>query len=557
MTDLPLDRAYYWEKTLPQEVFLTQPAGGVARDWTWAQTMDEARRMANFLLSRNWPPGSHIVIYSKNCAWWIMAELAIWMSGHVTVPIYPSLTPESARQLFEHCEPAACFLGPLDSTDVTHQTTPESVFQIRFPNATLLHPTTSWDEIIQSTQPLATNPKRSAEDLATIIYTSGTTGAPKGAMHRFLTFPYMAMAIAQVAGEGRQRQISYLPLAHIAERGLSETPAIYYAWHLYFSENIATFLTDLKRANPTVFFSVPRLYAKFQQKVFEKIPQRTLAALLRIPVLKTITGRYILRSMGLGQVAFAASGSAALPSDLLLWFRALGLPLTEGYGTTETGITHTSPNGESRPGVTGKATPGVQAKLSEQGELLLRSPMNTMGYYKNGDETQRLFTDDGFVRTGDLAEITSDGWLKITGRIKEQFKTGKGKYVGPARIEGLLSAHPAIENCLVLGSNRESPCAVAVLTREAERQATTGTGRRELEQSFQTLLASVNKRVEVHEHLAFIALVNDRWSIDQGFITPTLKLKRLRLEEHYAPSIQEWLLQNEQVVWALCKSANG
>ncbi len=557
MIELPLDRAYHWEKTLPNEVFLTQPTAGIARDWTWAQTMDEARRMANFLMSRNWPAGSHIVIYSKNCAWWIMAELAIWMSGHVTVPIYPSLTPESARQLFEHCDPVACFIGPLDSTDFTQQTTPSGVFQIRFPNTTMLHPTSSWEEITKSTLPLTTNPQRAAEEIATIIYTSGTTGSPKGAIHRFLTFPYLAKAIAQVAGEGRQRQISYLPLAHIAERGLSETPAIYYSWRLYFSENTATFLTDLKRAKPTVFFSVPRLYAKFQQKVFEKISQRTLSGLQRLPIVKTLVGHYILKSMGFGQVAFAASGSAALSEDLLLWFRSLRLPLTEGYGTTETGITHTSPNGESRPGYTGKSTPGVECKLSGNGELLLRSPMNMVGYYKNTEDTNRVFTEDGFLRTGDLAEITADGWLRITGRIKEQFKTAKGKYVAPAKIEALLSTHPAIENCLVFGSDRQAPCAVAVLTNEAQRQAATMTGRKELDESFQTLLASVNRRVEVHEHLVFLALVNDRWSIDQGLITPTLKLKRLPLEEYYAPSIEKWLRQNEPIVWALSNSASS
>jgi long-chain acyl-CoA synthetase len=550
MTELPLDRAYHWERTRPNEIFLSQPIHGVVRDWTWAQAMDEARRMASHLLAQNWPAGSHIVIYSKNCSWWILADLAIWLSGHVSVPIYPSLTPHSAHQLFEHCNPVACFLGPLDSADLSLTAVPAGVYAIRFPNAPATE-SVPWEEILKTNSPLGLNPQRDADDIATIIYTSGTTGTPKGAMHRFGAFPYLAAAIREVAGESRQRQLSYLPLAHIAERALSETTAIYYSWNLFFTESTATFLTDLKRSRATVFFSVPRLYSKFQQRVFEKVPRQTLERLLRVPVLRSLVRKYILRSMGFGHTKFAASGSAALPIDVLKWFLNLGLPLTEGYGTTETGITHTAPNGESRPGYSGKSTPGVEAKLSEAGELLLRSPMNMAGYYKNPEESRQALTDDGFIRTGDLAQITPDGWLKITGRIKDQFKTSKGKYVAPSRIEALISVHPAVENCLVLGADLAAPCAVVVLTYEAERQARTEDGRTELQKSFEDLLHSINAQVEAHEHLALIGLVNDHWTMDSGFITPTLKLKRIPLEAHYGPMILEWLARASRVVWSL------
>jgi long-chain acyl-CoA synthetase len=423
------------------------------------------------------------------------------------------------------------------------------VYAIRLPNAASSDGA-SWDEIIKTTDRLTTNPQSAPEDIATIIYTSGTTGSPKGAIHRFIAFPYLAKAIAQVAGESRQRGLSYLPLAHIAERGLTETTAIYYSWNVFFSENTATFLTDLKRAHATVFFSVPRLYTKFQQKVFEKISRQMLDTLLALPLVKTLVGKYILHRMGFGQVVFAASGSAPLPGELLKWFRALGLPLTEGYGTTETGITHTAPNGESRPGYTGKSTPGVEVKVSETGEVLVRSPMNMLGYFKNPEETRQVFTEDGFVRTGDLGEVTADGWLKITGRIKEQFKTSKGKYVTPSKIEALVSAHPAVENCLVLGTNLAAPCAVVVLTQEAARQAAAEAARKGLEKSFEDLLNAVNGQVEAHERLALIALVNDHWTIDSGFVTPTLKLKRTPLEAYYGQLIPGWLQRGPRVICA-------
>lgn len=550
MNDLPLDRVYYWESARPEQIFLTQPFAGSARDWTWKQTMDEARRMANYLISKNWPRGSHIVIFSKNCAWWIMAEIAIWMAGHTTVPIYPSLTLQSARQLFEHCEPVACFLGVLDPPELAGEAIPADCLAIHLPIAPP-HECLHWDDIVRTTTPLTTNPQRRPDEIATIIYTSGTTGLPKGAMHRFSAFPFLAGAVAQVSGESPQRLLSYLPLAHIAERSLAETTSIYYGWHIFFNETVATFLTDLKRAHVTVFFSVPRLYTKFQQKVFERISRKTLDRVLAIPFLGTLAGKYLIRSMGLGEVAFAASGSAPLPMELLHWFRALGLPLTEGYGTTETGITHTALNGESRPGWVGRTAPGVETKISETGEVLLRSPMNMAGYYKNPEDTLQVFTEDGFIRTGDLGELNADGWLKITGRIKEQFKTAKGKFVSPSKIEALLSAHPAVDHCIVLGASMASPCAIAVLTPDALRQARTETGRKELENSFQDLLRSINAQVEHHEALAFIALASTHWTIDSGFITPTLKLKRAPLETFYGKFIPAWLEQGTRVIWEL------
>ena len=366
-----------------------------------------------------------------------------------------------------------------------------------------------------------------------------------------MAFPYFAQTVAQVSGEGRQRALSYLPLAHIAERGLAETTALYYSWHLYFAESTATFLVDLKRAKPTVFFSVPRLYSKFQQKVFEKIPREKLERLQRVPLLKTLAGKYIVHGMGLGDTLFAASGSAALPAELLAWFRSLGLPLTEGYGATETGITHIAPKGESRPGYAGKGGPGVETKISAGGEILVRSPMNTLGYYHNPEETRQIFTEDGFIRTGDLGELSADGWLKITGRIKEQFKTAKGKYVAPSAIENLLASHPAIENCLVLGLGLASPCAVVILTREALQQASTEAGRTALEKSFEDLLNSTNSKLERHERLAFLALANAHWTIENGFVTPTLKLKRLKLEAFYQPLLAKWFEEDRRVIWHL------
>jgi len=548
--DLPLDRAYYWEKTRPHQIFLTQPVNGGVRDWRWADMMDEARRMAAYLKKQNWPAGSRIVILSKNCAWWILAELAIWMSDHVTVPLYTSLTVESVRHLIEHCQPVACFLGPVDNRALLSEAIPaDRVHSIRFPNAPACQ-AFDWETVVAKTDPLRTNPVRGPNDLATIIYTSGTTGAPKGVMHRFAAFSWFAKAVTQVTGKNRpHRVISYLPLAHIAERALTETTALYEGWRIFFCQSVDTFVRDLQRARPTVFFSVPRLYTKFQAGVLGKIPQSKLDWLLKIPLVSYFLRRRILRKLGLQAVRFAASGSAPISPDLLLWFRKLGLPLTEGYGTTETGITHTAPRGQYRGGYVGCSAPGVDTRIADNGEILLRSPMNMLGYYEDPEATREILTTDGFIHTGDLGESDDEGWLKIKGRMKEQFKTSKGKYVSPATIELMLSVHGAIESSLVMGSGLAAPFAVAVLSPEAQQSAELPSGRYKLEKSLKDLLKDVNARLAPYEQLQFMVLTRSRWSVENGFLTPTLKLKRQVLEAYYASFIPEWVGANTSLIW--------
>lgn len=410
--------------------------------------------------------------------------------------------------------------------------------------------TIEWDSAIAESGPVEGDPVRPAGDLATIIYTSGTTGNPKGVMHCFGALSHCVDAVTQFTGRhGRERLLSYLPLAHIAERALTEATAIRENCVVSFCENTATFLRDLEAARPTVFFSVPRLYAKFQQKVWEKMPESRLEMLLHVPLAGDLVRKEIIKQLGLITVRLAASGSAAMPMDLLLWWRHLGLPLAEGFGTTEAGITHTAPNGEFRAGYVGCGAPGVETRIAPNGELLIKSPMNMLGYYKDPDLTREAFTEDGFIKTGDLGELDADGWLKIKGRIKEQFKTSKGKYVLPSGIEAILGRHPAVEACLVLGANWPAPCAAVVLTPQARQSAATERGRHALEHSLQQMLETANAKLEDYEQLKLIAIVDGGWTIEKGFLTPTMKMKRPVLEAYYGPRISEWMARNKPIVW--------
>jgi len=548
--DLLLESAYRWERERADRVFLTQPhGGGKVREWTWAQAVDEARRMAAYLKAQGWEPGSRIGILSKNCAWWILSDLAIWMAGHASVPIYPSLRAQSIRQILEHSGATACFLGAIDDKHAAGGSQLPGVTWIGFPNARD-SAGIGWEGLVEANAPIANSPTRPADDLATIIYTSGTTGAPKGVMHRFGSLAYDARILSGALDLGSdQRVLSYLPLAHIVERAGLEANAIQRGWRIFFTEGIETFLADLHRARPTLFISVPRLLLKFQQGVFAKIPQHKLKRLLKIPGVNYYVKRRILRQLGLGTVHHAACGAAPLPTEILLWYRNLGLSLLEGYGMTETMITHLPLPGAVRPGYVGAALEGVETRLSPQNELLVRSPMNMVGYYREPQMTADAFTEDGFFKTGDMVSIDSDGQLKIIGRIKEQFKTSKGKYVAPAPIEGRLMEHPAVEACCLMGSGQPSPFALVILSDDARAKCADPAERRSTEESLRARMESINENLEPFERLSMIVVTEGPWTVANGLITPTLKIRRGSLEAQYQQRIDEWREQNAPVVW--------
>lgn len=548
--ELALQRIYRWERERGSQLFLSQPCGaGRIRDWTWYQAVGEARRMAAYLRAQNWEPGSKVAILSRNCAWWLMADMAIWMAGHVSVPIYPSLKAETVRQVVDHSAARACFVGATEESEMPAEGIPSAVMRIRFPTAPESeHP--SWEDIVRFQTPIADSPIRPGDELATIIYTSGTTGIPKGVMHNFAAFAFLARTLAELYDfRSDVRMLSYLPLAHIVERGAVEGPALYLGSQLFFTEGIQTFFDDLRRARPTVFLSVPRLLLKFQQGVFAKIPKHKLDRLLRIPAISLYLKRRILKQLGLNTVQRAACGAAPLPTEILLWYRNLGLDLAEGYGMTETMITHLPRPGMVRPGYVGAAVNGVETRLGENGELLVRSPMNMIGYYREPEMTRAAFTEDGFFRTGDMVSIEADGQAKIVGRVKEQFKTSKGKYVAPAPIESRLVAHPDVEACCLMGAGHPSPFAVVVLADAVRERCATLQDRAAVEQSLWQQVEEVNAGLDPHERVALIVIAQGPWSVGNGLMTPTLKLRRSALERQYQPLLESWLAQHKPVVW--------
>lgn len=548
---LPLEMVYHWEATSPNSLYMTQPIGnGKVVEYTWGRAVDEARRMASYLKSLNLPEKSRIGLISKNCAQWVMTDWAIWMAGHISVPLYPTLNADTVNYILNHAECDVLFVGKLDDWDSMKSGVPESVRCISYP----LSPPNdfeTWDDIVAKYPPLEGKTKRDPEELATIVYTSGSTGRPKGVMLSFNNMAFAAAGGIETLGVGPgERMLSYLPLAHVFERTFVELGSLYSGFQLYFAESLDTFVQDLQRARPTLFLSVPRLWVKFQHGVLQKVSKQKLDRLLKIPVVNKLIKKKVLKGLGLDKVKLAGSGSAPLSNDVLDWYRNLGLELLEGYGMSENfAYSHMNKPGRTRTGYVGEALPGVEVKISEQGEVLVKSPATMMGYYKDEEKTKEAFTEDGFLRTGDKGEIDEMGRLKLTGRIKEIFKTSKGKYIAPAPIENRLMSHDAIEMVCVSGANQTQPHALVVLGEEIRPKAADESFRKELEESFKQLIQDVNKTVDPHEQLAFITVVSDEWSIENSFLTPTLKLKRNVVEDAYQAKVDSWYAKKQPVIW--------
>jgi long-chain acyl-CoA synthetase len=549
---LALQRLYHWERTAPDRVVFTQPMGaGEVRDFTWRQAMDESRRMAAYLKAQGFEPGTRIAILSKNCAHWLMSDFAIWMAGYVSVPLYPTLAAGTVRQILEHSGAKLLFVGKLDGWEGMKPGVPEGLPCVSYPlSPPNDYPT--WDDIVKATAPMTGEPVRPGDELSTIMYTSGTTGKPKGVMHSFSTFAWsIRSGLNRIPLDSSARMLSYLPLAHVAERMLVEHALFVTGMHVFFAESLDSFAADMQRARPTVFFSVPRLWVKFRQGVSAKMPPQKLARLLKIPILRGIVRKKILSALGLDQCQFAAGGAAPMPPDLLRWYADLGLPIIEVYGMTENcGLSHATLPGVQRPGTVGLPYEGVESRLDpDSGEIQMRSPGLMLGYYKEPELTREAFTEDGWLHTGDKGQLEPDGYLRITGRVKDLFKTGKGKYVAPAPIEDRLVMHAAVEACVVTGANLGQPLGIVMLTLESAARASDPEGRAELEASLGEHLKAVNASLDPHEQLDCVVAVTTPWTVDNDIVTPTLKVKRNRIEEVYGPLYERWVKERRTVIW--------
>jgi long-chain acyl-CoA synthetase len=555
----PLEAFYQRETTQATQTCFVQPCpDGSIVEMSWEQVGNEVRRMASHLTSLQLEPGSRIALMSGNCCHWIMADLAIWMAGYISVPLYPILAPDTIGKILQHSGAKVMFAGKLANWNGMKKGVPEDVRLISLPlsPAEICVGATAWDQITSETQPMLDSPVRPMDDLATIIYTSGTTGMPKGVMHSFGTMA----TVGQLTGDlydttTADRMLSYLPLAHVAERAAVEINQLYRGFTVFFSDSLDTFADDLRRARPTLFFAVPRIWSKLQQRVLEQVPEKKLERLLSLPIVSGFIRRKLTRALGMDCVRIGISGAAPLSTSLIAWYRRLGIEILEGYAMSENfAYSHSTRLGESRIGFVGCASPYVDCKISARGEVLVKSPTNMLGYYKEPELTAEAIDEDGYMHTGDKGEIDDQGRLKITGRLKEIFKTSKGKYVAPAPIEDLLARCTSLEQVCVTGADLPQPIALATLSEQASQLLAQDDLKAELVATLKQLVTDTNARLDKHENLARLIICAQPWTIESNLITPTLKLKRAQIDKAYEASFEQWMSAPDSIVFNMQQS---
>ena len=539
----PLECFYYREQHTPDHPFLVQPVDGLYITYTWHEVASQVRKLAWRLRNMGLDKGSRIAILSKNCAEWMMADLAIMLAGHVSVPIFATAGADTIRYVLAHADVKLAFVGKLDDADKQTAAIDSSVTTVAFP-----YPGTkasyTWAEFTHCDM-YTHSPQPAADELMTIIYTSGSTGHPKGVMHTFDSLSWAgSVGRGDLSLSQQDRLLSYLPLAHITERVLVEMAALHAGMQLFFVESLDTFQRDVQHCKPTLFVSVPRLWTKFQLGILHKLPQKKLDMLLRIPIVSSLIKRKIKAGLGLSEVKICASGSAPIPPSVITWFARLGVEICEGWGMTENAALGTAslPFRHDKIGCIGHPWSGVDIKLSEEGELLVKSRANMVGYYLDEEKTKEAFTEDGYLRTGDKATVDADNYYKITGRIKDIFKTAKGKYVTPAPIEAKLMENVLIEQVCVTGASLAQPIALLVLSEEGQELPD-----HQVTASLNETLAHVNAKLESHQRLDRLIVMMEAWTIENGLLTPTLKVKRHVLEERFPDVInQEY---DDKIVW--------
>lgn len=537
---------YHWERTKGDQVYMNQPIDGEWTTYTWKEAGHQVRRMAAYLKAQNWAPGSRIALVSKNCAHWLMSDMAIMMAGYVSVPIYPNVNADTVSYVLEHSEAKLLFVGKLDEPNwaVMKNGVPEGFNCITFPR--LGQPGFPiWDEVIEEVAPLEGEPDRAIDEMATIIYTSGTTGTPKGVVHTFQSLSFAIDQFRELLKLGdNEKFFSYLPLSHIAERQLIEMGSLVTGGSVHFAESLDTFVHNLGTCAPTIFLAVPRIWTKFQMGVLAKFPPSRLNLLISIPILGGIIKKKIREKLGLANAKLCITGAAPIPKSLLEWYDKLGIRIMEVYGMTENAAySHSNLPHAWKFGSVGQTLPRCETKFTDEGEICVKCMSNMVEYFKDPEKTAETLRD-GWLHTGDVGEEDENGYLTITGRVKDIFKTSKAKYVAPNPIELKLSGNANIEQVCVVGTGIPQPIALVVLSEGALEKE-----RDEVSASLQETLDAVNPTLEHHERLQRLVVVKEGWTPENELLTPTLKIKRNAIDKSYGSKYEAWYEGGKDVAW--------
>ena len=524
--ELPLQQFRHLVSSKPNQDFLHQPVNGKVTSYSFRDVDQVAKRVAAGLCAQGFEKGDRIAILAGNCAEWMMLDIAIMMAGMISVPIYSTAGSKTIDFILEFSGAKAIFIGKLDST-IAAEDSSKNILSIGLPAATV-ETDMQWIDWLSEYDPIENVHTPRAAEIFSLLFTSGSTGVPKGVP---LSYENIASAVENnidVYAKGHNRILSYLPMAHIFERAHVAIASFYISTEIFFNESLETFIVDLRRAEVTTFIAVPRLWARFQAQILTVMPNDQLQLQLQSEAGPIVAAK-LREQLGFEYCEVFVSGSAPIAPSLLEWYRQLGVNIGEAWGMTETAggaCGNSSPFNPDMLGTIGLPSKNVEMKLSGDGEILIRGACVFESYYNNEEATASSF-DDGWFKTGDCAKVEKNGAWRITGRVKEQFKTAKGKYVAPVPIESLLSVNPYIEQICVVGSGMKQPAALVSLISLGNEE------NHEITQSIAETMEQVNQMLESHKRLERILVVKDAWSVENELLTPTLKLRRNNIEERY------------------------
>ncbi|WP_042473641.1 AMP-binding protein [Vibrio maritimus] len=543
----PNEMILKWAHEKPNEVYLKQIINRQFVEFTYAEVADKALRLVSALRGLGIQPGDKVALISKNCAEWFICDLAMMLGDYVSVPIFPTAGPDTIEYCLTHSESKVLIAGKLDDAAATSEVMGNlsDLVTISLPYDSAPECQHSFTQLVADNEPSEERPVHYDDKLMSLVYTSGTSGLPKGAMLTYGAFSWSVQRLIDHIGiEANDRLFSYLPLAHITERVYIFGSSVQGGVPTAFPESLDTFIEDVKMQRPTLFISVPRLWNLFQQRIQDKLPQKKLNILLKIPFVNTLIKKKLADGLGLDQARVLGCGSAPVSPALLEWYHSVGLNITEAWGMTESFAYSTlnHPFRGDKIGSVGNAGPGIELKIADDSEIMVRSKGLFSGYYKNDIATQESFDSDGWLHTGDIGVIDSEGYLTIQGRKKDTFKTAKGKFVAPVPIEKKLAEYSRVEMMCLIGLGLPAPILLVVPhdfpNFDRERYARTA----------ERVVKRMNQELESHEHIKGVLMVKEPWSIENGLLTPTLKIKRHLLEQKYHEVGQNWP-KGQLVVW--------
>lgn len=523
----------HWASTQPDAPWLIDLKDGRAdTGYSWAEGATIIGQAAKGLKAVMKTPGRKAAILSRNRAHWILADLAILKASMVTVPVFTTMRPDTFGYVTEFADVELLFLGESPNWQDVKDHLPKGCKVITLPGIDPAEGQMTWDELLQAGNE-GSLPTPPLEEPATIIFTSGTTGKPKGVMHSLGSLGRAAKALVeQTESEHGWQFISYLPLAHLAERLIIELHCLRIGGTIHFNESLETFGADLRAAKPNYFFGVPRIWDKLSQAVIAGTEGG--AAALRTALTgphAAMAAAAVRDKLGLASVQSMVSTTAPVPPHIKEWFTLFGLPLMDGYGQTEILPIATTPKGSDKPKTVGRPIPGVEIKILENGELIARGPGCSLGYYKMPEKTAETFRD-GWVHTGDRAELDEDGYVVLKGRVKETFKTAKGKYVAPMPIEAKFLESDYLDQACLVGHGLPQPVLLVVPSELCADMAYAT-----IEGEVRTCAAAINATLERHAQIGAVLVAREPWTIENGILTHTMKVRRERVLDRFGKTI--------------------